>query len=358
MDFWMHGLGGDPDQNAKKLKKSGFSAVIGDSSAIDAARGVGLDCYLCTGAYGYGAFNNEGYLSLDVNGDRRLWFGSACPTNAEVRSKNISDIKTMAASKNIKGVLIDGARFASPASADNAEAFFTCFCGNCMEKATGYGYDAARMQKSAFELYRLYKGDGNSSAFVERHLAGLMDWFAFRRIATTEHLLNFVDAVKSANADMIAGIYIFTPSLSFLVGQNYSDLAKRMDIISPMIYRKYKSDDGPACLNHETTAIFNILRGVLKDAKKTRALLSALTGVNVDEHIKETGFPPETVGAEVKKAAGLAGGEKIIPIILLDDDRLRESIKSCADAGARTVSFFTYDDALIGAAAEEGLFKI
>ena len=353
----MHGLGDDPGRNAKKLRRLGFSAVVGNTENIGAALENGLDCYLCAGAYGYsGEFKNENYLSIDVNGDRRLWFGSTCPTNFGVREKNIETIKSMARTPGIKGVLIDGARFSSPASADNIESFFTCFCGGCMKKADSMGYDALRMRESARELYLLIKGAGRPAGFIENRLPGLIDWFSFRRRATEEHLTDFAETIKTANAELKAGIYIFTPSLSFLVGQNYSGLANVLDFFSPMIYRKYNAPEGPACLNHEMAAIFSSVNGIFSDERRTESFLSSLFGFSVTPRALADGFPPGVIYSEIKKAISLAGGKKVAPIIQLDDEFLDESIAACENAGADTVNFFLYDDKKIDDAIKKGIF--
>ena len=356
MRLWMYGCGADPVHGARRLARLGFSAVAGGPELIGAAAEYGLDCYLCTGAFGYnGDFKREEYLTVDVNGDRRLWFGSTCPTNPGVRARNLEDIKQLAANRGVKGILIDGCRFASPASSDDIEAFFTCFCDGCMTKARGLGFDAGRMHAAARELYRLYRGEGNAAAFAERHASGLADWFAFRRAATTEHLIDFIDVVKSAG--LLAGIYIFTPSLSFLVGQNYTDLADKMDIIAPMVYRKYKEPHGPACLNHEWGAVYKILHGVCGD-RRAGGMLSAMLGYPVTADIVDNGFDTGIVYDETKRAADIAGGEKTAPIILLDDDDVSGCLDACRRAGAETAQFFLYDEALLTAAEAQGAFSV
>ena len=359
MELWMYGLGDKPQDNAKTLKEIGFSAVVGGGEAnIEAANSNGLDFYHCIGAYSYsGVFANEQYLAVDVNGKRQLWFGSTCPTKAVVRAKNIDDAIQKAKQQGVTGVFIDGARFASPASAKSIDAFFTCFCDDCMQKAAGMGFDTKRMHKSAYELYCLCHGKGNAAKFWETQLPGLTDWFTFRRRATTEHLINFAKAVKSVDEKLTTGIYIFTPSLSWLVGQNYTDLAPYMDIFSPMIYRRYQASEGPACLNFELGALYEALKGASGNVKRTAALLYTLFGFPVSSQTVQEGFPVDAVYSEVAKTSALVGADKAYPIIQLDDASLGESIQACARAGATCVNFFMWNDASMEDAISNGVFS-
>ena len=227
-----------------------------------------------------------------------------------------------------------------------------------MKKAEDMGFDARRMRKSAQALYRLCRGSGNIPHFIYSHWPGLIDWFSFRRKSTTEHLTNFSRAVKSVNQKLLTGIYLFTPSLAFLVGQHYPDIATVMDMFAPMIYRKYKATDGPACLNFELEAVFNIINGIFRNAARTEALLNAITGYRVTSQSSKEGFPTDIVYSETQKAVALANGKKVVPIIMLDDDQLMESISACGEGGADGVNFFVWDEKCIETAMNNGAFTV
>jgi hypothetical protein len=53
-------------------------------------------------------------------------------------------------------------------------------------------------------------------------------------------------------------------------------------------------------------------------------------------------LPPETVGAETKKAADRSCGRRVIPIILLDDDRLERSLGQISNL-VDEIDFYVYD---------------
>lgn len=360
VSLWMHGLGKNPEQGARKLKELGFESVVVSPSQAPAALSAGLDVYLCSGAYRGPMFEGEEYLARDALGRPQEWFSSTCPTKDDVRAYNLSEIRKMAATPGIKGILMDGARFASPASGSTADAFFTCFCPDCLRKMNSMGLDAERARSSAAvleeavdhhqtfaDVMQTWMKDGSAGGNL---MAGLRDWMTFRRLSTTEHLKNFVHAVKEVNPSLQAGMYIFTPSLSFLVGQSYQDLSGVMDLFSPMIYRCYAEDDGPACLNIELAVLYRMMNGFsdgpMEDASLT--FLAKITGLKkqwlMDVSELRKALPSEAVGLEVARARKAAAKAVLSPIVQLDDPKLETVVNETVKAGADHVHFFVYND--------------
>lgn len=349
MRLWMHGIGADIPASVRKLKSLGFEAVVGSVPAlIRAANEAGLDVYLCSGAFGAsGPFAEARYLARDISGQPRVWFGSACPNQPDVRAANLESIARMAQTEGIRGILIDGARFASPASSSDPDTFFTCFCPVCAAKAEQLGYDFSSMRESVRVLRQHLSG--LSAPPLLDHLPGLAAWLSFRRQCVTEHLLHFCGTVKGVNPDLLSGIYIFTPALAALVGQCYEDLQGKMDLFAPMIYRHYRAPEGPACLNHELSALANMLSARFLPPSSAVRLMASLTGLALDGFNSAAdllnGLPPEAVGSEVRRARERLGADSaLIPILQLDDPLLGESIQHPRQAGADGVNFFHYDD--------------
>jgi hypothetical protein len=350
MQYWMFGAGSNIPKSLALLKDLGFQAVVGNNPAlIEEAGRLGLAVYMCSGAYGASApFDGEEYLARDINGNPQLWFGSTCPNQPEVRRNNLIQIAEMAGTDGIQGVFIDGARFASPASSPIADAFYTCFCPVCEEKAKRLGFDFARMRAAVRAFYDNTPAQGLS--LILDHLAGLADWLAFRRVCTSEHLQNFARTVKEVNPSLETGIFLFTPSLAPLVGQHYGDLRGYIDIFSPMIYRHYQAQQGPACLNFEVSVLADELSKRLLPFERVQSLLRALTGLDMTgfddpDSIRERGFAPSAVASETRKARQLIDDAgRLIPIIQLVDERLDESIQQAASGGADGVNFFVYQD--------------
>lgn len=355
--LWMHGLASPSPDHVAFLADQGFGAIVagGDPATVDACVKHGIILYLCSGAYGKGSFPDD-FLSVDVNGDRQLWFGSTCPNRPQVRQANLDGIARMAATEGITGVYIDGCRFGSPAS--GLDAFFTCFCPVCEDKAGQLGYDFARMKRDATALYRMIKGVEPGTSwktvgltpsmllhFLVTH-PGILDWLRFREACTTEHLRNVRATIKGVNRALVFAIYIFTPCLSPLVGQNYAALSQDViDLFSPMIYRNFPPPDGPACLNRELYDIAGWFQG---DASEVLHVLTRFFGVSAPSR-QEMGETLSTgmVRDETRRARSLIGPHvPLVPIIYLDDPCLEASIQAAFDGGADGVSFFVYQENL------------
>lgn len=349
MKLWMHGCGSQPEEGARHLKELGFEAVVASEGAADAVLSEGMDFYVCSGAYRGPQFQDESWMAEDMWGRKQEWFSSTCPTRSEVRSYNLEQVRRLAARPHIKGILIDGARFASPSSGSSTDAFFTCFCPHCMEKAKRMGFDVKEMRMAAATLYDYLHGKPlDLMPFYD----GLQEWMEFRRAATTEHLLDFVHTVKSVNPELKAGIYIFAPALSDLVGQHYRDLQNRMDIIAPMLYRCYPDPNGPACLNVELADILRMLEQAadLTEVQRIR-VLSGITGQELTGYEKaddmQAGLSPRILKRETERARLMCPKAMLAPIIQLDDPLLDESIAQTAAGGAEAVNFFVYDEAVV-----------
>lgn len=353
MKRYMHGLGEDPKEGARLLKKMGFSGVVGAVSTVEETLANGMESYLCSGAYRGPDFKGEEWLAQDIYGNKIVWFYSTCPTRKEVREYNLENIRRMAQTPGIKGVLIDGARFSSPASGigeDPTASFFTCFCDKCMEKARSMGFDPDRMKRSVYTLKKISQGEKEAGLLtIGSLLPGLNEWMNFRRAATTEHLKAFCAAVHRVDPDLEAGIYIFAPSLSTMVGQSYQDLKKDMDLFAPMLYRCYDDRNGASCLNSEAARMLDLtekIRGMRQD--KIRKQISDMIKLPLDpslsaEEVFRKGYETSILTSETKRARDMIGSKKLIPIIELDDPKLKEASEMTMKGGAEAVNYFVFN---------------
>lgn len=356
MKLWMYGAADryQPDTAAGvlQLKRLGFSSVAGGIETARAGYEAGLDAYIAAGAYRSPDFTDDSWLAEDPRGNKRHWFSSTCPTRKEVREYNLSIIRKYAAAPGIKGIIIDGVRFASPSSGegtDGTDAFFTCFCPSCMAKAKAMGFDSDEIRSAAAALMDYLHG---KSVKIEYYLYGLYEWMEFRRAATTEHLIDFCKTVKSVNPVLQTGIFIFTPALSGLVGQSYRDLIPYMDIFSPMIYRCYPAENGPSCLNIELSDMLKMLEGSRSlDTDSRIRLLIGLTGIDLKKYENPAairqGLDIHVIREETYRARMQAGRRRLVPIIQLDDPSLEQAIDECMKGGADEVNFLSYSQSLL-----------
>lgn len=359
--YWMHGFGGnDPKATAKAMKEAGFNVVVsGGDAIIEAVRGEGMSSWLCGGAFGAGQ-DETALQAVDIHGQRQIWFGSGCPNQTALRERNLKSYADMAKTAGIEGILVDGCRFASPASGLNP--YFTCFCEVCREKAGKLGFDFAAMKRDATALYDLLAAKSAASregaAWLKNPVGllewltghpGVLAWLQFRRTCVTEHFRAISGVIHGANLKM--GVYIFTPSIAPAVGQSYVDLSEFMDVFAPMIYRNYPDKPGEACLNWELTNIPEEL-GLADSPLEKQAMELALSWTGLAQAvaartIKEirTALPPAAVGHQTAMARALIGPEKTLaPIIYIDDPLMAETAESVRKNGANGVNFFVYKD--------------
>ena len=359
--YWMHGIGSEPKTSAAALKQAGFEVVVaGGDPVIAAIHENGMEAWLCGGAFGVGA-DETALQAVDINGEHRIWFGSGCPNNPTIRERGLKSYAAMAETKGIQGILVDGCRFASPASGLNA--YFTCFCDTCAAKAAKLGFDFPKIKQDVKFLYDLLASRGEQGkralawfeapAGIAEFLTqypGVLEWLRFRRTCVTEHFRALSGIIHGAKLRM--GVYIFTPSLAPLVGQSYVDLAEFMDVFAPMIYRNYPDKPGEACLNWELTNIPEELgfSGAPQEAEAMAAVLSWLGLAQAVPqrtiHEIRAALPPQAIGHQTKMARALIGKDKeLAPIIYIDDPLMAQSAEEVRANGANGLNFFVYKDA-------------
>lgn len=347
MKYRIYGFDANRVDFFERYTKVGISEMVSgkDEERISKSNSNGVGYYICTGAFGC---PDEAYWSKDVEGTPKKWFGSGCPNSEYIRKKNLDSIRELAKTPGIKGIIIDGARFASLASSEGFDAFFTCFCDNCMAKMKKLGFDADKI-KEAVTCFRSLCLEGKLFD-KEKYMPYLEDWIKFRRICTTEHFKNVRDVIKGENPDLIFGAYIFTPAINRLVGQVYEDLKDICDELSPMIYRHYKKENGPACIDHEIRAILDVADGKSPEAKKMILEVFGALGKNdyekygTSEQIKANGVKAEVIGEETEHACQMSCDTPVVPIILLDDVLMEDTLNGCFKAPIEKIDFFLYEE--------------
>ena len=343
MEFKIYGYDSNPDKLFEEFSTLGITAVTGgaDAAAITAANAAGLEYYICTGAFGT---NNTDFYCLDAFGEHRSWFGnSGCPNSPELQSALLLSARTLAQTAGISGIIIDGNRFASPASHDGIPAFFTCFCPHCMKKMDDMELDSNAIKASVTAVYRFIAD--NELFEPDEHIDNLISWVDFRRSCITESLTEFFGEIKKINPALKTGIYIFTPMLAPFVGQNYDDISEICDFLSPMIYRVYYHPEGIACLNHELAAISGWFDGKNAAQRKTLGdILYTLFGSRFDDLPSADLLLDKGVSnwLVVTEAAAAAKYPCSVPILMLEDEQIAASLKAL-EPFCEQVDFFKYE---------------
>jgi len=327
----------DPAAGARELREHGMDGVVCGSFTPECAAALeaeGLEMYLSFGAYGVP--RDGGRLAQDAFGQPRRWFNSGCPNDWENAQKHLDAVLEKAAAlPGLRGILVDGARFASFASVEGVDSFFTCFCPQCMQAMTDMGLDAEAIRKTVGRLMQTRKpASGDETA--------LRQWLLFREKTVQRYMDRFAQRVHALRPDLLAGAFIFAPSLGAFVGQT-AEACRSLDVISHMLYRDFHQQYGVACLGHEWAALIGGF------GESIGAFISACSpdhAFSVDKtpaQLLESGFPPDWVRAEVAHARGIyPAGQQLWPIIQTDDDRVHETDRLAVEAGADAVAFFAY----------------
>lgn len=328
-----------PAACAQELLRRGIDAVVAGSFSPDAARAfddAGIDRYLCYGAHPLNGCTPR-RTAVNPSGAEKRWFSSGCPNDTAANQAEIDRILDMAETDSgLKGIFVDGARFASFASAEGEDAFFTCFCPHCMAKMRCMGMDAEGIRQAAERLQ-------HSEAFCPEDTDLLVQWFRFREHCVAEYMESFAEAIHHRNPAWQAGAFIFAPSLAYFVGQTAAACASA-DILSPMLYRAYPHSDGPACLNHEWAAFRRLFQGKADHMLRLSTILQHAEVMSLPpDTLLHQGFPPQAIALETALAVQSAcKGQLVAPIIQLEDELLADTEHCVMDAHADGVGFFAY----------------
>lgn len=344
------------------LLENGFQDVVVsyDPGLIKGLLDRGFNVHVVIGAFRLDEeLRDPRFLAEDPYGRKHVWFGSGCPNNPEIRRRTLNRVSEIVEKHDVNSILLDGIRFASMGS--GLEAFATCFCDNCSSKAEEYGYRFGEIRRSVkrmldafydfkriWEVFQAYRSSPVGFIDIVARESALSDWLMFRERSITEFIVEVRNMVKSYNRKASLGAYLFTPSLAFLVGQNYRELWRHLDLVKPMVYRKGR---GVACLNFELAKIAEdllkwnpwLVEGELLET------VYRIFGFQGEEYplslsrLFEDCLPLSSLRAEFLAAKRLlAGRSQLHPIIMLDDPQIEEAVKLAVETGLDGLDFFAF----------------
>lgn len=325
-----------PAESARLMRGHGYDAVVlgGASPEVaDALQQEGIELYLCFGAYSVP--NDSARLAEDAFHTPRRWFNSGCPNDWENAERHLNAVLEKAASlPTVRGILVDGARFASFASVEGVESFFTCFCPRCMQAMQEMGLDAEAIRETVGRLMQNRTPHPGDETLLKQ-------WLSFREKTVQVYMDRFAGRVHELRSDLIAAAFIFAPSLGMFVGQTPA-ACRSLDAVSHMLYRDYHHPYGVACLGHEWAAL---IEGF---GQHTQALLNSCGAdplfrvTQTPDELLHGGFEPEWVGLEIAQAREAYPRQPLWPIIQLDDERVQETAQHARENGADAVGLFAY----------------
>ena len=343
MKYYLFGMDSrDPQGCARMLRERGIEAVCSgdfmpEAAAALSAEGIGM--YLCYGAYSTDKEN--AVLAQDPSGQPRRWFNSGCPCDVENATRHLDAVLARAAAlPQVRGILADGARFASFASVEGVESFFTCFCPRCMQRMTDMGLDA-RAIRSAVDRLMKTRNPAEADAPLVR------GWLRFREKIVQEYMDAFAARVHALRSDLLAGAFIFAPSLGLFVGQTMQ-ACRSLDVVAHMLYRDYHQTYGVACLGHEWAALTGGFGQNTGSFLRTCDPDYAFQVEKTPDELLQSGFAPEWVASEIAHAhRQRSPGQQLWPILQLDDDQALTTTRLALQSGADAAGFFAYGHAEI-----------
>jgi hypothetical protein len=340
MNRFMFGLDcADPAGSARRLAEAGYDGVVISASAAPgifaAAREAGLEIWMCYGAHSTGEFFGADHGAIDAKGRPAPWFGSSCPNDTEINAFNMNSALNAAGNiPGLKGIFVDGARFASFASAEGIGSFFGCFCPRCMAKMREMGYDPEALKSGIAQLMDYIDGGDGDIPFLRDSIE---NWFNFRADCVKKYMDAF--AIKAHAANLKAGAFVFAPSLWWFVGQR-PECCSALDAASPMLYRAYPHRDGTACLSHEWACFKEMLSHGSRPASELASILFDMPLMSDDPM---AGFAPEHIEFEVTAARAMLNRNiRLMPIIQTEDPELEKVYDAVMNSGADGCGEFMY----------------
>lgn len=328
-----------PVECARKLREHGFDAVVMGNASPETAAALedeGIELYLSFGAYGVA--KDASNLAQDAFAQSRRWFNSGCPSDAANAQKHMDAVLEKAAAlPTVRGILVDGARFASFASVEGIDSFFTCFCPQCMQAMRDMGLNAEAIRETVGRLMQNRLPEAGDAPLLRQ-------WLAFREKTVQKYMDTFASRVHALRSGLVAGAFIFAPSLGVFVGQT-SAACRSLDVISHMLYRDYHQEFGVACLGHEWAALKSGFENDPNAFLRACAHDFPYPAEGSPETLLESGFAPEWIGREVAIGKQTCRpGQQLWPIIQIDDDRVQETARYARENGADAVGLFAYDN--------------
>lgn len=342
----MYGYGKSLKENIELFKKYNITDVVaGVSKAeIETASLNDVSYYVCANAFESAHIDNS---CICVSGEKVKYSKSICPNKREVMEEMLSKFSSLARIDGIKGIVVDRCRYPSTVNG-TAYDFFSCFCSDCINKMNELGFDAERIKTAVYDFYMLIKSGGSFDA--DKNFPLIKEWFLVKKAIITRWFSMIYKTIKDSNKKTQVGAYLFTPSLSSLVGQNYSEIELYTDFLSPMVYRYYPCGYGPACFDQELLGIYSYFEGRTK--KEIEIITECFKfGADFDisqypdpDTLKSGGLESHFIELEVRKAKNQMKKARLRPIIMLDDVDLPLSVDAAVQGGADMVNFFIFNE--------------
>ncbi len=163
----------------------------------------------------------------------REWYHGLCPNKAELREKGLERIRALYKRPEVQGVWLDFIRYPVRWELPDPWIDDTCFCDDCLKAYRKHVADQ-------FDYPKFENRTEEASWILREHLPTWIDF----KCATIENFVAEAAAIRDeVRPDGILAAFTipwclddFDGAIHRVVGQDFSRLAKHLDLFSPMVY--------------------------------------------------------------------------------------------------------------------------
>jgi hypothetical protein len=242
-------------------------------------------------------------------------FTFLCPNHPDVQNF-VSERAEKVIQRGIyQGLFLDRIRFPSPARLP--EVTLGCFCNHCRLAARNSGVDLENVRR---QISGVIEDNGHINlvqclfTHSPKPFTALESFLCFRADSITRTVASISKRLQEAG--METGLDCFSPSLTWMVGQDLDALSKISTWIKVMTYpRTY----GPAGLPFELLGMLDWLQE--REPGSALDMLREISGLDLPqtrEDLAQAGLPSSTITSEIETGKKM-GAEKLLAGVALVD---------------------------------------
>jgi hypothetical protein len=253
-------------------------------------------------------------------------FTFVCPNRPAVREAVLDHLYETIREDDYHGVFLDRIRYPSPVA--DPGRWLACFCDDCRQVAAGEGIDLEVTQRHIRAL--LSKPErvsgflkallGSPAAETPAHdadLAALEQFLVFRARSVTRFVQAAAELIHAEG--LAVGLDCFSPTVTFLVGQDLKALAPHCEWIKIM---SYGHTLGPAGLPFELLGLADwLVEQWSVSESDVLGWLAAATGLSLPRNrdsLRRDGLAPQALAAEVRRGRAAGVGTLLAGIELVE----------------------------------------
>jgi len=159
------------------------------------------------------------------------WYAGVCPNHPELRKEKLDELRELVRNYDLDGVWLDFIRYPCHWEVEEPELWNTCFCKNCLF---------------------LFQKDAGISVSTPEEILGKYrkEWITWRCARIIDFVREAREILDEEKPGLILGLFgvpwkndDYDNAIEWVIGQRYEDLAKYIDVFSPMVYHRMCGKD-------------------------------------------------------------------------------------------------------------------